>query len=165
MKFTLFAAILCIMAPAAWAQQRHPLTIDDVLNVQRIDQATLSPDGKWIAAVVQRPARDGEAYGRTAYEIDPTRSDVWLIDVATGKHRALTDGHASAAGYWCASWSPDGRRLALLSTQPSGTEPRGGDNVRLYVWNSEDGSVARMGDTPVMTQSRYGGALDNVVAP
>jgi dipeptidyl aminopeptidase/acylaminoacyl peptidase len=162
MKLALFAAVLCIMAPAARAQQRHALTIDDVLDVQRIDQATLSPDGRWIAAVIQRPARDGEVYGRTAYEIDPTRSDVWLIDAATGKHRALTDGRASAAGYWCASWSPDGSRLALLSTQPSGAEPRGGDNVRLYVWNRRDGSVVRMGDTPVMTQSRYGGALDKL---
>lgn len=162
MKSTFFAAILCIMASVASAQQHHSLTIDDVLDVQRVDQATLSPDGKWIAAVIQRPARDGEAYGRTAYEIDPTRSDVWLIDAATGKRRAITNGHASAAGYWCASWSPDGHRLALLSTQPSGSEPRGGNNVRLYVWNSGDDRVARMSDTPVMTQSRYGGALDKL---
>jgi dienelactone hydrolase len=153
------AVIFSVITSPSWAQQRHPLTIDDVLDVQRIDQASLSPDGNWIAAVIQRPARMGEAYGRTAYEIDPTRSDVWLIDAKTGARRPLTKGANQAAGYWCASWSPDGRRLALLSTQPEHGEPRGGDNVRLYVWNRTTGAMERMGDTPVMTQTRYGGAL------
>jgi fermentation-respiration switch protein FrsA (DUF1100 family) len=156
------AGLLCLFALPAMAQTRHPLTLDDVLDVQRIDQATLSPDGKWVAAVIQRPARAGEVYGRTAYETDPTRSDIWLIDAETGKRRALTNGAAGAAGYWCAGWSPDGRRLALLSTQAARGESRGGDNVRLYVWNRDTGAVTRMGDTAVMTQTRYGGALDKL---
>jgi len=154
--------LLCLLASPATAQQQRPLTIDDVLDTQRIEQATLSPDGNWIAAVIQRPALAGEAYGRMAYEIDPTRSDVWLVDARTGKRRALTNGAAQAAGYWCASWSPDGRRLALLSTQPARGEPRGGDNVRLYVWDRDTGAVTRMGDAAVMTQSRYGGAMDKL---
>lgn len=153
------AGLLFTHASPTVAQTRHPLTLDDVLDVQRIDQATLSPDGNWVAAVIQRPARLGEVYGRTAYEVDPTRSDVLLIDTKTGKRRAVTDGAASAAGYWCASWSPDGRRLALLSTQAALGEPRGGDNVRLYVWNRDTGALTRMGNTAVMAQSRYGGAL------
>lgn len=160
--WTLLAGLLCLFTVAASAQQRRTLTIDDVLDVQRIDQATLSPDGNWIAAVIQRPARAGEVYGRTAYEIDPTRSDIWLIDVRTGKRRALTDGAAKAAGYWCAAWSPDGRRLALLSTEAAAGEPRGGDNIRLYVWDRDTGAVRRIGDAAAMTSGRYGGALNKL---
>ncbi|MDG2534263.1 prolyl oligopeptidase family serine peptidase [Sphingomonas sp. HITSZ_GF] len=156
------AGFLAFAFPPATAQPRHPLTLDDVLDVQRIDQAVLSPDGNWIAAIVQRPARAGEVYGRLPYETDPTRSDLWLIDTRTGARRAITNGAAQAAGYWCASWSPDNRHLALLSTQPARGEPHGGDNVRLHVWDRATGAMTRMGDTPVMSQTRYGGALDKL---
>lgn len=150
-------AISYAQAPPGTA--RHALTIDDVLDMQRLDRAVLSPDGAWVAAVVSRPARAGEVYGRNAYETDPSRNDVWLISTRTGERRRITDGAADAAGYWCAAWSPDGRRLAMLSTQPEGDEPLGGDNVRLYVWDSETGTLARMGDAAVMTQTRYGSPL------
>jgi len=152
------AGFLCLLAFPATAQQRHPLTLDDVLDTQHLDQAILSPDGNWIAAIVQRPARAGEVYGRLPYETDPTRNDLWLIDTRTGTQRAVTHGATDAAGYWCASWSPDNRHLALLSTQPAKGEPRGGDNVRLYVWDRVTGAMTRMSDTPVMSQTRYGGA-------
>ncbi len=144
------------------AQQRHALTLDDVLDTRRIDQAVLSPDGNWIATIVQRPARAGEVYGRLPYEIDPTRTDLWILDTRTGARSVVTNGFPDAAGFWCASWSPDNRHVALLSTQPAKGEPRGGDNVRLYVWDRITGAITRMGDAPVMSQTRYGGALDKL---
>ena len=150
--------------PAVAQQDRAGvLTIDDVLDIQRIDHASLSPDGEWVAAVVQRPARAGEVYGRNAYEIDPSRSDVVLVSTRTGERRRITDGAADAAGYWCATWSPDGRRLAMLSTQREADEPRGGDNVRIYVWDRHSGRLTRTTQQGVPTQMRYGGpweALD-----
>lgn len=144
-------------APAGPAGR--PLSIDDVLATTRIDQVALSPDGEWAAVVVQRPAGPGEVYGRTAYEIDPARSDIWIVSRRTGERRNITGGAASAAGFWCAAWSPDGTRLAMLSTKPEGSEPRGGDNVRLYVWERATGALARRGDAAMMTQTRYGSPL------
>ena len=138
------------------------LTIDNVLDMSHLDQASLSPDGRWVAAVVQRPASASEVYGRNAYEIDPSRNDIWLISRRTGERRNITNGAATAAGYWCASWSPDGRRLAMLSTQPEHGEPRGGDNVHLYVWDRETSKVARISDAAIMTQTRYGGGIDRL---
>ncbi len=157
----LVGSICLVGAPgiAQPSEPRHAMTLDDVLDVEHVDSATLSPDGSSIAAVVERPARAGEVYGRLPYEIDPTRGDIWLIDARSGARRPITHGAGSAAGYWCATWSPDGRRLALLSTQPAGREPRGGDNVRLYVWDRAGGAARRMGDAAVMTQTRYGSAL------
>lgn len=150
------AVVLTLFAAAASAR---PLTVDDVLDLVRIDQVALSPDRAWVAAVVQRPARAGEVFGRAAIEVDPSRSDVWLISRVTGERRNLTDGAALAAGFWCAAWSPDGRRLAMLATRPEGAEPRGGDNVRLYVWDRESGALSRLSDTAVMTQTRYGSPM------
>lgn len=134
----------------------RPLTIDDVLATVFAERATISPDGETIAVVVQRPADDGEVYGREAYEITPTRSDIWLISRRSGAKRNLTNGAKLAAGFWCPHWSPDGRRLAMLSTKPEGREPRGGDNVRLYVWDRQIDKLQRMGNWAAMAQTRYG---------
>jgi dipeptidyl aminopeptidase/acylaminoacyl peptidase len=156
--WTAAAAILSLPGLAGAAQAR-PLTIDDVIEMTQIDGAAFSPDGAWAAAVVQRPARPGEVFGRAPYETDPSRSDVWLISRATGERRNLTQGGLDAAGFWCAIWSPDGGRLAMLSTRPEGAEPRGGDNVRLYVWDKATGALTRLGGAPVMTQTRYGSPM------
>jgi dipeptidyl aminopeptidase/acylaminoacyl peptidase len=137
----------------------HPLTIDDVLDLTRVDRTAISPDGEWVAVVLQRPARAGEVYGRTSYEVDPARSDIWLISLRTDERRNLTDGRNAAAGYWCPAWSPDGSKLAMLSTRPEGAEPRGGDNVRLYVWDRATGALRRSSDSAMMTQTRYGSPL------
>lgn len=146
--------LLLGMAPA-----RRALTIDDVLDTVALDRVTPSPDGEWVAAVVPRPARAGETAGRNAYETDPSRSDVWLVSRRTGERRNLSNGAANAAGFWCATWSPDGRMLAMLSTSPEGVEPRGGDNVRLYVWDRAGGHLRRLSSAAVMTQGRYGSGL------
>jgi len=154
------AGMLALTPFSAAAQHpKHPLRIDDVLDTVDVDRATLSPDGALVAAVVPRPARDGEVFGRTAYEIDPSRNDVWLITRATGARRNLTRGGADAAGFWCATWSPDGSRLAMLSTQPEGREPRGGNNVHLYIWDRKRDSTQRLSGGAVMTHTRYGSPM------
>jgi dipeptidyl aminopeptidase/acylaminoacyl peptidase len=157
------AALLsaCLLAPAPLQAQApgRPITIDDVLQLTRFDDVRISPDGQWAAVVVQRPAGPGEVYGRTAYEVDPGRADIWLMSMRTGEKRNLTQGAATAAGFWCPAWSPDGTKLALLSTRPENGEPRGGDNVRLYVWDSASDALRRMGDAAMMTQTRYGSPL------
>lgn len=135
------------------------MSVDDVLAIERLDRATVSPDGALVAAVVLRGALPGETFGRAAYEIDPSRGDVWIIDRATGAQRNLTQGRARAAGSWCATWSPNGQRLAFLSTTPEGAEPRGGDNVRLYIWERQKNLLRRLGSWAVVTQTRYGGGL------
>lgn len=135
---------------------RHGLTVDDVLHTVSLEHASFSPDRQLIAAVVQRPARIGEIFGRTAYEIDPSRSDVWLISRTSGVSRNLTLGQAHSAGFWCATWSPDGRRLAMLSTKPESEEPRGGSNVHLYVWDRSDNTLRRASAAAMSTQTRYG---------
>ncbi|WP_162272343.1 prolyl oligopeptidase family serine peptidase [Sphingobium yanoikuyae] len=127
-----------------------------------IDEVAPAPGSHDLAVVVQRPAEDGEAFGRTYYEIDPSRSDIWLLSHDGSARRKLTAGHEVAAGYWCAQWSPDGRQLAFLSTQPEGTEPRGGDAVRLYRWSRDQGTLKRLSQQPMMTMTRYGSPLNSL---
>ncbi len=160
-----FSVVLCspvalaMLLAAPLPAQNRPMSVRDVLAIERLERASVSPDGGLIAAVVRRAASPGEVYGRAAYEIDPSRADVWIIDRATGARRNLTRGQSRAAGAWCATWSPDGRYLAFLSTRPEGAEPRGGDNVRMYLWSRRTDGMKRLGDRAVMTQTRYGSGI------
>ena len=137
-----------------------PLTIDDVLRTVAMEQVAASPDGEDLAVVVQRPAGEGEVAGRTFYEVDPSRADVWLVRRDGSDRRNLTDGHAAAAGNWCAQWSPDSKRIAFLSTRPEGAEPHGGDAVRLYMWTRATDGIRRISQQPMMTMTRYGSPLN-----
>lgn len=153
---TMFIAGLDLAQPLA----AKPLDIDDVLQTVSIDKVDPSPDGKDVAVTVQRPVSDGEVFGRTAYEIDPSRTDVWLVARDGSAKRNLTQGATQAAGFWCAQWSPDGKRLAMLSTKPERSEPRGGNSVRLYVWERQGGRLKRLSEQPMMTQTRYGSPMN-----
>lgn len=146
-------------SPGQRADERKALTIDNVLATEHVEAVVPSPDGEWVAVAVRRGAGSGEVYGRTSYDLDPSRSDISLISTRTGERRAITDGRAKAAGYWCPTWSPDGRRLAMLSTQPEGSEPAGGNNVRLYLWQHGEDRPVRMGGDAILTQTRAGSPL------
>lgn len=63
-----------------------------------------SRDGKKIVFTRQRPG---------------TQSQLWVVDVATGKSTALTDGKSEDS---MAAWSPDGRYLAFVSDRTGDTE-------------------------------------------
>jgi hypothetical protein len=151
-------AAIALAAPVV----ASPLTIDDVLHLVSIDSVALSPDGGDIAVVIQRPVGKGEVAGRMSYEIDPSRTDVWLVPRAGGGKRNLTQGRETGAGFWCAQWSPDGDYLAMLSTKPEGAEPHGGDAVRLYTWRRADGALTRLSQRPMLTQTRYGSPLNAI---
>ena len=138
------------------------MSINDVLAIQTVDRADVSPNSDEIAIAMPRPAGAGEVYGRNAYEIDPSRNDIWLVRRDGSSARSLTDGKSDAAGYWCPYWSPDGQRLAMLSTAPEGEEPHGGDNVRLYVWERTSDALRRVSNRAVMTQVRYGSPLNEL---
>jgi dipeptidyl aminopeptidase/acylaminoacyl peptidase len=66
-----------------------------------------SPDGSRIAFNRTRPSQAGSA----------PFSDIWVLDVATGEERNLTDGRGPCFG---PAWSPDGTTLAFAGhTEPN----------------------------------------------
>jgi dipeptidyl aminopeptidase/acylaminoacyl peptidase len=59
-RLSAFALLLSLALPAGLlAQQKRPLTLDDYGPWNRITQVTLSPDGRWLAYVLQ--PNDGDA--------------------------------------------------------------------------------------------------------
>ena len=115
----------------------HVLTVEDVLANYEITDATMSPDGVRAALVIQRPRTVGaERYGWDSM-YGAERSDIWVVERGNGQAINITQGAADGSGSWRPVWSPDGQRLAMLST-------KGGDNVRFYMWDVARRSLNRI---------------------
>jgi dipeptidyl aminopeptidase/acylaminoacyl peptidase len=121
---------------------RRPFTLDDVLALEGLGDVALSPDGELIAAVIQRAREQGGGAPPGNLLGDDGRGDVWLLSSDGTVQRNLTDGSMDGSAHWNPVWSPDGKHLAMLST-------RGGNNVRLYVWEREDDALRRLSNRGV----------------
>ena len=96
-------AVLSCVLPA-FAQEPHPFSIRDMLAMERISDARVSPDGKWISFTLRT----------TDLEANKGRMDVWLASLDGASVRQLT---THAANDWNARWMPDSNTLAFLSTR------------------------------------------------
>ncbi|MEO7635111.1 MAG: prolyl oligopeptidase family serine peptidase, partial [Sphingomicrobium sp.] len=104
----LVATSISAPALAAPADAPNPIfTGSDLFNLAAASDAQISPDGRSIA------------YVRRSADImtDKMRSAIWLITVATGEQRPLAAGVGDS---FSPRWSPDGRRLAFVSTAEGG---------------------------------------------
>jgi dipeptidyl aminopeptidase/acylaminoacyl peptidase len=133
--FALCALLLCTLAGAAGARQQttRPLTVDEILKFRRVGDPQLSPDGRLVAYSVAVPY----------LAANRNRSRIYLVDVAGGTPRPLTDEKTSATS---PRWSPDGKQLAYVS---------GG---QIYVMSATGGDVRKLTDAPL-------GAADPVWSP
>ena len=115
------------------AAERRVVTPNDIVNLETIDGVSLAPDGQTMAFVRHRPMASAPAFDRR-------RADVWVARTASAEApTAITNGAVDGTSYWMPMWSPDGARLAMLSTQD-------GSNVRLNVWNKDTRRVTTVGE-------------------
>ena len=129
------AVMACVAALAgrgARAQGARGLTVDDVLRLEELDAVVPSPDGKYVAIEVGRPMRDVARVHMTSFDSRPRR-DIWIVRLSDGMKQQLTHGSTTGSGWFDPVWSPDGRRLAMLSTE-------GCTCVRAWTWRLGDGA-------------------------
>ncbi|NJP22198.1 MAG: hypothetical protein HC763_27880 [Hydrococcus sp. CRU_1_1] len=118
------------------------LQVENLFHLEQIGRYfgggfSFSPDGKTLAYVVQR-AKITTKNHKQDFLWGNDRADVWLIDLATLIPVNLTKGATEDVGYWSPAWSPDGERLAMLSTK--------GGNVTLWVWSRTTGELQQLTD-------------------
>lgn len=112
------------------AQTGRALTVDDVLRLETLGAVVPSPDGKYVAIEVGRPMSDAARVHTTTLDARP-RTDIWIVRLSDGSRRQVTRGGLTGSGWFGPVWSPDGRRLALLSTD-------GCTCVRAWTWRLGD---------------------------
>jgi len=114
-------AFLLVAGPAG-AQQKRPITFQDLAAMHRLSGPQLSPDGKWIAYEVGTPDMEANRVVR----------NIWLVPATGGDARQITRGGSDTRP----RWSPDGKRIAFLSA-------RDGEQ-QIYWINLEGGDANRL---------------------
>ena len=123
--------------------------IEDLIGLESIGEARISPDGEWIAYTVAAADFDEDAYV----------SQIWLVDL-TGNRFPLTRGSKSSTR---PRWSPDGKWVSFVSSrhedvaQIFAIRPGGGEAIRLtdsdggvsnYAWSSDGQRIAYIATEP-----------------
>ncbi len=124
-RFLLLVFVTGIVSPVR-AHERRAFTPEDLFQLQTVTDVVVSPDGQSVAYVLQRPIAATSSFGRL-YLWGNDRADVWVQNSKETEPQNISNGQVDGSGFWKPVWSPDGERLAMLST-------RGGD-VRLWIWN------------------------------
>ncbi len=108
--------------------ERHPVTPGAIYDIRQPMDVQLAPDGRlaafslheWIGG---RPKR---------------RARIWTVDTASGEARPLTTGTGNDT---TPRWSPDGRRLAFVSTRETNADQEKG---QLYVISAAGGQAQQV---------------------
>lgn len=121
----LLAASACLVAAPVAAQIPGPriLTAQDLFSLEQATDPQVRPGGKQVAYV--RASNDINS--------DRTRRSIWIVDTATGAQQPLITGTGNAMS---PRWSPDGRRLAYVSTAEG--------SPQLFVRWMDSGATARV---------------------
>lgn len=119
-------ALATILAVAAFAADKQPITHETLTLMKRVGGPSPSPDGKWVVFSVTEPS----------YDSKETVSDLWLVPAdGSAKPRKLT---GTKAGESDAAWSPDSRRIAF-------TAKRDGDEEnQIYILDLAGGEAQRV---------------------
>lgn len=112
MRLLLASVFSLLLASSAMADPRG-FTVNDLVNLDRVADPQLSPDGRWVAFQLRE----------TDFDANKGMQSLWLVaaDGSASPRRLTAQGQTSVSG----RWSADGRSLYFMSS-------RGGS---MQVWN------------------------------
>jgi dipeptidyl aminopeptidase/acylaminoacyl peptidase len=94
---------------AANLDQTHPFSIHDMLAMDRLSDAQVSPDGRWIVFVLRE----------TDLEANKGRTNLWLVSTDGAILRRLTT-HPEGDSNPC--WTPDSKSVWFISTRSDSSQ-------------------------------------------
>jgi dipeptidyl aminopeptidase/acylaminoacyl peptidase len=129
----LLAAVAIAAGSSTASAAGRPITIDDLLAFERLGDPQLAPDGTRVLYTVAVP---DVGANRTA-------RNIWIVPVAGGEAKALTTTGRDEE----ARWSPDGRRVAYVSSS--------GGSAQLWTMDADGANKKQV--------TRLSGEVDNIV--
>ena len=89
------------------AQPHAATQLDDMTRFRNVSDPQISPDGKWVAYVVNT----------TNAKDDKSNSHIWMVGIDGSNDRQITFSNESENS---PRWSPDGKYLSFTSSRPGG---------------------------------------------
>jgi len=114
MKLLTGLLVVFIFLPLLTAQvtdtlPRHPFSVHDLVNMRRISEPKISPDGKQIVYVLRT----------TDLEANKGKTDLWLMNLDDESVKQLTSDPGSDTN---PCWSPDGCAIYFLSDRSGSSQ-------------------------------------------
>ncbi len=113
--------------PAMPASSRRPLAVDDYFQIKDVENAQISPDGKWVAYMVT--THDAKS--------DKDKKRIWMVAAAGGNPIPLT---AESANSTHPRWSADGKYLGFLSED----EKKDDDKKQVWLLRRDGGEAEQL---------------------
>jgi dipeptidyl aminopeptidase/acylaminoacyl peptidase len=110
------------------SEEKRALTLEDFWSLKTVSDAQLSPDGLTIAYVV----------GSYDEKQNQAHSAIWLASLESGQTRQFTSGETTDSQ---PRWSPDGARLAFISTRHEG-------KPQIFIMDIAGGEARRLTNAP-----------------
>ncbi|MFH1531177.1 MAG: S9 family peptidase [Pseudomonadota bacterium] len=145
-------ALCAALAAPAHADEKRPMAVQDVLDLQIPSSLAVSPDGRRLAYVL----------GLRSLEDNANTSRIHILDLQTHEDLPFTGAGGDNEG--APAWSPDGSLLAFTSDKSGAGQiwvaPVGGGEARLVTTLATGGATPRWlpgGQGLVFTSRIYAG--------
>ena len=109
-KTLLAASLLAATATTAMSASPRPVTVHDLVRMERVSDPRLSPDGSMVAYTLRE----------TDYEANKGKRNLWTVR-ADGRDPPRQVTHSASGNSDTPRWSPDGKWIYFLSSR-SGTQ-------------------------------------------
>jgi dipeptidyl aminopeptidase/acylaminoacyl peptidase len=131
------AVLVILLSTSLWAQGKKPMTFIDTINLKRISDPRLSPDGKQILFTTTN----------ADWEKNGTVSHIWRLNTDGTELVQMTNGKDGESG---GAWSPDGKMISFVAKR--------NDESQIFVLNNNGGEAIEF-------SAHKGGVLSHTWSP